>query len=811
MKKQKILLYGVGTFKNKGVEAIINSTLNQIDKNKYEIAMASHDYTHNQNYYNDRVYKHIKHYKKNDELTEDEKKIEDQYKSIPFDYNNFELLYQNDVVRELEKSDIAISVGGDNYCYDNCTWLYALDKKSKEMNKKTVLWGASLFEKIDDLELINDLKNFDVLVIRESLSLNAIKDYVDKDKIIYVPDPAFSLKAKEVKLNDWYKKREFVIINLSPLTIKDTDERSTGYKAVIDLIEHILGKTKYSICLLPHVKTDDCNDLDILDKIKEKYKNNDKVYLEEGDYDCCELKYIISKSKIVVTARTHASIAAYSQSIPTLVIGYSVKARGIAKDLFDNIENFVINSDDLESRILIDKFKYINHNRNKIKKHLEKIIPNIIEDSSQIFNKVIEKLKVQGEKTICQREKCIGCGVCKQICPCEAIEMIENDEGYIYPNIKLEKCIHCNKCRNTCPINKKNILKQSEKKYYVAKNKNQKTRKESTSGGVFTLLAEKIIREKGIVYGCEMTDYKATHVRIKTLKDICKIRGSKYIQSNISNTFKELIKDIKSGRKVLYSGTPCQIAAIKAFLGTDYSNLYTVSIICHGVMNSKLLKKHIQSLEKIEDGDISDWKFRSKKNGWTQSSVEYVINQKEYVRHFSDDKLMYLYLKDVLVRESCYRCKYKGENNNADIVLGDYWGAEITHSDFYDEQGVSAIIVNTRKGKKLINEIKKELNYELGDYNEIVVYNPSYISSIKRPKLRTIALNDIDKIEFSTLEDRLQNHILLEEYKKSQTEVNNLRYENRELNNIINAIYESKRWKIIDKIFNSIKKIIGKH
>ena len=167
---------------------------------------------------------------------------------------------------------------------------------------------------------------------------------------------------------------------------------------------------------------------------------------------------------------------------------------------------------------------------------------------------------------------------------------------------------------------------------------------------------------------------------------------------------------------------------------------------------------------------------------------------------------MYLYLKDVLVRESCYRCKYKGENNNADIVLGDYWGAEITHSDFYDEQGVSAIIVNTRKGKKLINEIKKELNYELGDYNEIVVYNPSYISSIKRPKLRTIALNDIDKIEFSTLEDRLQNHILLEEYKKSQTEVNNLRYENRELNNIINAIYESNRWKIIDKIFNSIKK-----
>ena len=168
--------------------------------------------------------------------------------------------------------------------------------------------------------MIENLNNFDVL--------DAIKNYVDPKKIIFAKDPAFSMPTTKVELNEWYEKNKyFMILNVSPLTIKN----EIGYKAVVDLLKHVLKNTKYSICLLPHVTTEDCNDLDILNELKREFSNNKRVYLEENEYDCRELKYIISKSKLVVAARTHASIAAYSTCVPTLVIGYSVKAKGIAK------------------------------------------------------------------------------------------------------------------------------------------------------------------------------------------------------------------------------------------------------------------------------------------------------------------------------------------------------------------------------------------------------------------------------------------------------------------------------------------------
>ena len=394
--KKKILIYGVSTYKNRGVEAIVNSTLNQIDTSKYDISIASYDLSYNTKFYKDKV-KYIDHYKINN-LTEEEKKLEEKYYNMPFDYHNFELLYQSDVVKEMENADICISAGGDNYCYPPCSWLYALDEKSHSLGKNTVLWGSSLFEEIDDLELIENLNNFDVLVIRESLTLNAVKDIVDEDKIVFAKDPAFSLKLKRVKLNDWYKKnKDYVILNVSPLTIKNED----GYNSIVSLINHILNKTKYSVCLLPHVTTEECSDLDILRDLNKEFKN-ERVYLEKGKYDCQELKYIISKSKLVVAARTHASIAAYSTCVPTLVIGYSVKSKGIAKDLFGTYDNYVIDSNELTDESIIEKFNFIEKNRSKIIKTLQKQMPLIIEEASTIFDKVIEKLHEQKIKNICE-------------------------------------------------------------------------------------------------------------------------------------------------------------------------------------------------------------------------------------------------------------------------------------------------------------------------------------------------------------------------------------------------------------------------
>lgn len=804
--KKKVLLYGVSTYKNKGVEAIINSTLNQIDLKENSVTIASHDINYNSTKYNEKV-KNIIHYNK-DNLSEEDKELELKYQNMPFDYNNFELLYQKDVVEEIKKSDICISVGGDNYCYDHCTWLYALDNKSSELGKKTVLWGASLFENINDLELIENLKKFDVLVIRESLSLNAVKKYIPEENIIYAPDPAFSLKIKKVKLDSWYKNRKYIILNASPLTIK-TDE---AYKALLALIDHILKDTKYSVCLLPHVITEDCDDREILLKLKKTFNKENRVYFEENDYDCTELKYIISNSELAVVARTHASIAAYSTLVPTLVLGYSVKSKGIAKDLFGTHKKYVLNSKEMNTKNLIEHFDYINDNKENIKKILEDKIPDIKEQAASIFTKMLEKIEEQKNRNICQKRNCTGCGLCASLCPTNAISMKEDKEGFIYPVIDLNKCINCNKCRMNCHILKNENNEEYKQKIYALKNKNINERMSSTSGGAFSILAKKVFEKKGIVYGCEMKEYKAIHVRVDNYKDLDKIRGSKYIQSETTNIFKQVKEDLNNKKLVLFSGTPCQIGALKEFIGNN-ERLITVSVVCHGIMNTKLLEKHINSLELENNTTITNWKFRTKEhNDWTKSAVSYKVGETLNTVEFTKDDLMYLYLKNVILRESCYNCKYKG-NNKADFILGDYWGIEVTNPNFADKKGVSALIINSEKGEKFAGKenLKKYATITDGNYEEFVKYNPSYISSEKKPLLRNTALLQIDDIPFNILSNIIRGEYVKIEYNNIQKEMNNLRLENIELVNKLNNIYNSKRWKAIDKPLNVINKIIGKN
>ena len=804
--KKKILLYGVGTFKNRGVEAIINSTLQEIDFNKFDVSIASHDYEYNKNLYND--IKHIKHYYKSDELTEEEQEQERHFKEIMFDYHNFEKLYQKDVVKEVEKSDICISVGGDNYCYPHCTWLYTLDEYAHKLGKKTVLWGASLFEEIQEDELINDLDNFDILVIRESLSYNAVRKYVPEERIIYAPDPAFSLTPKQVPLNKWYKGRKIVAINLSPLTIQNENQE----KAIYDLIDDLLKETKYSILLLPHVTTDDCNDLDILRKIKEKYQEENRVYLEEKSFNCNELKYIISKCNILVAARTHASIAAYSTEVPTLVIGYSVKSRGIAKDLFGNYDNYVISKDDLTSENLKKHFYYIEKNQKEIKNMLNEKMPSIKKQSANLFNMVLEKIEEQKKLEVCKRNSCIGCGVCMQKCPKEAITMAANAEGFLQPKIDLKKCIHCDICRQSCPINKEeHTKKDSIQKCYAAINLNKEEQEKSTSGGIFSIIAKEVLKNNGIVYGSYMKDFQAQHIRITSEKELDKIRGSKYIQSKISTILPQIKEDLIAKKEVLFCGTPCQIGAVQAYLDKEYDNLLLISVICHGVMSDNIFHKYIKELETDKAYPIEEFKFRTKENNWTQSSIKYTINENATVKPFTEDPLMQLYLKNYILRPACYNCQFKGEKNKADIILGDFWGIEVIDSDMLDQKGVSAVIINSRKGKTFLEHSKffSKVKYKEEKLEDMVKYNPSLVKAVEKPSDIQKVLGDLKLNSVKLVVEYYINKNEQEKKMKEQEEkINGLIKENTIIATELSSIINSRRWKIMDKGINKINKLL---
>ena len=811
---RKILLYGIGSFKNKGVEALTKSTINQIGE-EYDVSAAVFDYDFNSKRYKDRI-KYLHHYLTDKtKMSEKELKEIEKIESEEFDHDKYELFYEREVIKELKNNDIAIHIGGDNYCYGGNHWLYSFNKKANELNKKVVLWGASLFDEIKDLELLTDLNRYDLLLIREKISYNAIKDYIDKDKLMLVPDSAFSLEPKEIKMNDWYKGRKVLGLNLSPLVIKSDDDLNSVYS----FMDYILNNTDYSISLIPHVTVEDVSDLLILNQIKEKYKDNEKVYLESGELDCSEIKYVISNLDFLVCGRTHASIAAYSTCVPTLVLGYSVKSRGIAEDLFGSYKEYVLPIDELSGENLINMFNHLNDQYDSIVKTLKMKMKKIVPEASGLFNKMIERLDYLDKKKICEHKHCSGCSACANVCPVKAIKMEKNSEGFLYPKIDLEKCIHCNKCRNVCPT----LNKKENKEYlncYAAKSTDDDLRMKSSSGGLFTIFAEEYLNKDGIVYGACLNDsFKVQHIRIDNIEDLYKIRGSKYAQSELHAIFENVKKDLIEKKEVLFSGTPCQINGLKNYLGKEYSNLLTISVICHGVISNDLLEKRIDEFNRKYDCNVEKVNFRSKKNGWEAASIAYESDKINKTYKFSDDPMMCIFNNNYALRESCYNCSSKGVYNQADIILGDYWGVYNVHKDLFDQKGVSAVIVKTENGQKAFNEIVNKVVSKNTKYNMIKRYNSPIVSSVPRPDYRSKIFVDMSNNTLEMIHSYISGKLLVSKngnvISKDINEIvdknndlinenNRINQELAEANQKLESIYYSRSY----KIYRLLKKII---
>ena len=343
-----------------------------------------------------------------------------------------------------------------------------------------------------------------------------------------------------------------------------------------------------------------------------------------------------------------------------------------------------------------------------------------------------------------KRADCSGCEACANVCPRNAITMRRDAEGFAYPTINRALCIGCGKCDAVCPaLNFAKKISDALPKVFAAVNPDEKIRRHSSSGGAFTALSEIILRGGGIVFGAAFDEnFHVKHTAVETLDELEKLRGSKYVQSQIGDVYRQ-VKDALKSRQVLFSGTPCQCAGLKNFLGGDNENLLTVEIICHGTPSPMLWENYIGELGYAHE--IRHVNFRSKRKGWTTSHLEInFADQGYYLRPVNQDTYGKLFLIGLSERPSCHACKFRFPNGKSDLTLGDAWGIQTFAPEMFDNRGTSVIFVHTAKGNAFFERatlIKRQVKFF-----DAALKNPAFIVPLAADSRREIFFANIKQI-----------------------------------------------------------------
>lgn len=324
---------------------------------------------------------------------------------------------------------------------------------------------------------------------------------------------------------------------------------------------------------------------------------------------------------------------------------------------------------------------------------------------------------------ITNKNNCCGCGACINICPKQCISFKEDNEGFLYPNVDAKDCINCNICNRVCPYN--DIpTKRMPVTIYAAKHKDDDIRLNSSSGGIFTSLAEKVINQGGIVFGAQFDkNWNVIHSYTDNIIELSKYRGSKYVQSNTLFTYQEAKSFLDKNKSVLYSGTPCQILGLKKFLRKEYTNLITVDFVCHGVPSPKVWQLYLNSV--ALNSTIIDVNFRNKEKGWRNFTLYIKTNNTEFKYSMEDNQSPYMkgFLNELYLRPSCHNCIAKEFASGSDFTIADYWWIHNIKSDIDDNKGISLVYINSIKGKSLFNE----LNIEKTETNDTKDINEAYL------------------------------------------------------------------------------------
>lgn len=384
---------------------------------------------------------------------------------------------------------------------------------------------------------------------------------------------------------------------------------------------------------------------------------------------------------------------------------------------------------------------------------------------------------------------CCGCEACAQRCPVQCISMQEDGEGFLYPHVDTQRCIDCGLCEKVCPV-----LNQSAPRKplaaYAAKHPDEAVRMSSSSGGVFTALAEAVLARGGVIFGARFDEHwEVVHAYTETLEGLSAFRGSKYVQSRIGESYKACERFLMQGREVLFSGTPCQIAGLRLFLRKEYPDLLTVDVICHGVPSPLVWRKYLENTMRPKGADgkntvlsflnempvITGISFRNKKLGWKKfgfeirgmsaskadqnSVLKSGINQEKIALFEPLDKNLFLrgFLANLYLRPSCHLCPARCGRSCSDLTIGDFWGIRNYRPDLDDDKGTSVVLVNSQRGSELLEAL--QLNKTSMPYDSVLPGNPSLELSSPEPRYREMFWSEFSRTGIAAIDRMCRKQI----------------------------------------------------
>lgn len=372
----------------------------------------------------------------------------------------------------------------------------------------------------------------------------------------------------------------------------------------------------------------------------------------------------------------------------------------------------------------------------------------------------MEDIMTAHKITLADTAHCTGCGACKNICHKQAISLIPDKEGFIQPVINESLCVSCRICETICPVLHPTYKNEAVTSCYAMWGEDELRRKSSTAG-MFLLAAQSVLQKGGIVYGAAWTkDWHVHHIGVENEQDLELLTGSKYLQSDTENTYQEAKLHLQKGREVLYSGCPCQIAGLYAYLGNkDYPNLTTIEVLCHGVPSPKAFQKYLT--DNFKGQKIRSINLRDKaKFGWSTTTNIYFMDSDPYHKNEREDSFFKAFLPCMILRKSCSSCPFSRLPRQADISLGDFWGIDAQDKSWNDRKGTELILINNNKGRTLVNNLKQKFKrYQEFPLDAALRVNKTIIHPFRENPGRKHFFSSMELKPFNQLVDDSLNHI----------------------------------------------------